>query len=46
VRAHLGEPGLSRSSIAATHHMSARTLDRLFAGQPWSVSGLIRHERL
>jgi transcriptional regulator GlxA family with amidase domain len=26
--------------------MSARTLDRLFADQPWSVGGLIRHERL
>jgi AraC-like DNA-binding protein len=46
VRAHLGDPQLSRSSIAAAHHMSARTLDRLFADQPWSVSGLIRHERL
>jgi len=46
VRAHLGDPRLSRSSIAAAHHMSPRTLDRLFADQPWSVSGLIRHERL
>jgi AraC-like DNA-binding protein len=46
VRAHLDDPALSRSSIAAAHHMSARTLDRLFADQPWSVSGLIRHERL
>jgi AraC-like DNA-binding protein len=46
IRAQLGDPRLSRSSIAAAHHMSARTLDRLFAGEPWSVSGLIRHERL
>jgi AraC-like DNA-binding protein len=46
VRAHLDDPHLSRSSIAAAHHMSARTLDRLFADQPWSVSGLIRRERL
>ena len=46
VRAHLDDPQLSRASIAASHHMSARTLDRLFADQPWSVSGLIRHERL
>jgi AraC-like DNA-binding protein len=44
--AHLSDPRLSRSSIAAAHHMSARTLDRLFADQPWSVSGLVRHERL
>lgn len=43
---HLDDPALSRSSIAAAHRMSARTLDRLFADQPWSVSGLIRHERL
>jgi AraC-like DNA-binding protein len=46
VRAHLDDPQLSRSSIAASYHMSARTLDRLFADQPSSVSGLIRHERL
>ena len=46
LRAHLDDPELSRSSIAAAHHMSARTLDRLFADEPWSISGLIRHERL
>jgi AraC-like DNA-binding protein len=46
VRAHLDDPQLSRAGIAAAHHMSARTLDRLFTDQPWSVSGLIRHERL
>jgi transcriptional regulator GlxA family with amidase domain len=46
VRAHLDDPRLSRAGIAAAHHMSARTLDRLFAGSAWSVGGLIRHERL
>jgi AraC-like DNA-binding protein len=46
VRAHLDDPRLSRASIAAAHRMSARTLDRLFAGEPWSVTGLIRRERL
>lgn len=46
MRAHLDDPQLSRAGIAAAHHMSARTLDRMFADQPWSVSGLIRHERL
>lgn len=46
VRAHLDDPRLSRSSIAAAHRMSPRTLDRLFTGEPWSVSGLVRHERL
>ena len=30
VRAHLDEPGLCRSSIAAAHHMSPRTLEPLF----------------
>ena len=46
VRAHLDDPQLSRTSIAAAHHMSPRTLDRLFTGEPRSVSGVIRHERL
>jgi len=46
VRAHLDDPRLSRAGIAHAHHVSVRTLDRLFADQPWSVSGLIRHERL
>ena len=42
----LGDPRLSRATIAAAHRMSPRTLDRLFGGQPWSVSGYIRHRRL
>ena len=46
IRARLVDPQLSRTAIAAAHHMSPRTLDRLFAGQEWSVSGFIRHERL
>lgn len=46
IRAHLDDPRLSRSSIASAHRMSVRTLDRLFAGESWSVSGYIRHERL
>lgn len=46
IRAHLGDPRLSRTAIAAAHHMSPRTLDRLFCGRPWSVSGYIRQERL
>jgi AraC-like DNA-binding protein len=46
VRAHLDDPQLSRSSIAAAHHMSLRTLDRLFADQPCSVSEYIRLARL
>jgi AraC-like DNA-binding protein len=46
VHAHLDDPQLSRGSVAATHHMSLRTLDRLFAGQPWSVGEYIRLQRL
>jgi AraC-like DNA-binding protein len=46
IRGHLGDPRLSRSGIAATYHMSTRTLDRLFAAEPSSISSLIRHERL
>lgn len=46
IRSHLDDPHLSRSSIAAAHHMSVRTLNRLFATGPRSVSDHIRHERL
>ena len=46
IRASLGDPRLSRTTVAAEHRMSPRTLDRLFAGQAWSISGYIRHERL
>jgi transcriptional regulator GlxA family with amidase domain len=46
IRARLEDPRLSRGTIAAAHRMSPRTLDRLFSGQDWSVSGYIRHERL
>ena len=46
IRARLADPRLSRATIAAAHRMSPRTLDRIFCGQEWSVSGYIRHERL
>jgi AraC-like DNA-binding protein len=46
IRARLSDPRLSRGTVATEHHMSPRTLDRLFVGQAWSVSGYIRHERL
>jgi AraC-like DNA-binding protein len=46
IRSHLDDPHLSRGTIAAAHGMSPRTLDRLFADAPWSVSGYIRFERL
>jgi AraC-like DNA-binding protein len=46
IRSHLSDPQLSRGTVAAAHGMSPRTLDRLFAGEPWSVSSYIRLERL
>ncbi len=46
IRVRLEDPRLSRTTVAAAHRMSPRTLDRLFCGLEWSVSGYIRHERL
>jgi transcriptional regulator GlxA family with amidase domain len=46
IRDRLDDPRLSRTTVAAAHRMSPRTLDRIFGGQEWSVSGYIRHERL
>jgi AraC-like DNA-binding protein len=46
IRDRLQDPHLSRTAVAAAHRMSPRTLDRLFYGLDWSVSGFIRHERL
>jgi AraC-like DNA-binding protein len=46
IRSNLDDPRLSRSSIAAAHHLSPRTLDRLFAEEEFSVSGYIRQARL
>ena len=46
IRDRLEDPRLSRTTVAAAHRMSPRTLDRVFGGQEWSVSGYIRHERL
>ncbi|HEX3778782.1 MAG TPA: helix-turn-helix domain-containing protein [Pseudonocardiaceae bacterium] len=46
IRSHLADPGLSHESVAAAHHMSSRTLHRLFADEQQSVSRLIRTMRL
>lgn len=46
IRSHLDDPQLSRNSIAAEHHVSPRTLDRLFADESLSVSVHIRLGRL
>jgi AraC-like DNA-binding protein len=46
IRAHLADAGLSHESVASAHHMSSRTLHRLFSSEQQSVSQLIRTMRL
>ncbi|WP_169789088.1 helix-turn-helix domain-containing protein [Nonomuraea candida] len=43
---HLGDPDLSPRGIAAAHHISLRSLHRLFSGHGDSVCGWIRRRRL
>lgn len=43
---HLGDPGLSPGTIAAAHHISVRTLHKLYYGQDDTVAGSIRRQRL
>jgi AraC-like DNA-binding protein len=43
---HLHQENLSLASIAAAHHVSVRTIQRLFAGTGKGLSGLIRQRRL
>jgi AraC-like DNA-binding protein len=45
IQAHIAEPDLSHAKVAAAHHMSERTLHRLF-GDGHSVTDLIRSYRL
>jgi AraC-like DNA-binding protein len=44
--ARLGDPTLTPESIAAAHHISVRTLHRLFQAHAMTVAGWIRHARL
>jgi AraC-like DNA-binding protein len=46
VRMHLGDPSLTHASVAAHFHLSPRTLDRLFADEPLTLTGHIRFLRL
>ncbi|MCW3815939.1 helix-turn-helix domain-containing protein [Micromonospora sp. DR5-3] len=43
---NLGDPELSPGTVAAAHHISLRTLHRMFAGEETSVAELIRRRRL
>jgi AraC-like DNA-binding protein len=46
VEAHLGDPDLDPERIAAAHHVSVRTLHRLFQGRDASVAAWVRDRRL
>jgi AraC-like DNA-binding protein len=46
IRAHIAEADLSHSKVAAAHHMSERTLHRLFDESGQTVTELIRSYRL
>lgn len=43
---NLGDPELTPPNIAAAHHISLRTLHRVFAGEEATVAGLVRRRRL
>jgi AraC-like DNA-binding protein len=46
IRAHIADAGLSHRTVAAAHHMSERTLHRLFDESGQTVTELIRSYRL
>ena len=43
---HLGDPDRSPGMIAAAHHISVRTLYKLYASQDHTIAALIRRRRL
>jgi len=43
---HLGDPGLSPGMIAAAHHISVRTLHKLYQVQDQTISASIHWRRL
>lgn len=46
IQSHLADPGLAPATVAAAHHMSERSLHRLFGSAEHSVGELIRVLRL
>jgi AraC-like DNA-binding protein len=46
IRAHIADPELNHAKVAAAHHMSERTLHRLFGESGQTVTELIRSYRL
>jgi len=43
---HLANPALSPGMIAAAHHISVRTLHKMYEAEDWTVAAWIRHLRL
>jgi AraC-like DNA-binding protein len=46
IDAHLADPGLNTSTIAAAHHITPRYLQKLFEAEHLTVAGWIRTRRL
>jgi AraC-like DNA-binding protein len=46
IKHRLGDPHLDVATIAGAHHISVRTLQKLFEGQEQTVTGWIRTQRL
>jgi AraC-like DNA-binding protein len=46
VRAHLGDTGLTPEAIASAHHISVRSLHKLFHEEGLTVAGCVRERRL
>nr|WP_275548864.1 helix-turn-helix domain-containing protein [Streptomonospora sp. PA3] len=46
IRRNLDDPGLSPTAVAAAHHISLRTLHRLFRSHGSTVTSYIRRQRL
>lgn len=46
IEAHLADPGLDTSMVAAAHHISVRYLQMLFKAEELTVAGWIRRRRL
>nr|MDT0657270.1 helix-turn-helix domain-containing protein [Micromonospora sp. DSM 115978] len=46
IESHLADPALTPAAIAAAHHISVRSLHRLFAADGRTVAAWIRHRRI
>lgn len=46
IEEHLGDPGLSPGLIAAAHHISVRTLHKLYEAEEQTITASIRRQRL